>query len=64
MWTFVINVWSLYYSKYLTQIKDGPSFIKFLKSAYSYNHGHNILRLLDILPSCPLTTSEAKSGCY
>ena len=25
-----------------------------------YNHGHNILRLLDILANSPLTTSETK----
>ena len=25
-----------------------------------YNHGHNILRLFDILPNVPFTTSETK----
>ena len=25
-----------------------------------YNHAHNILRLLDILPNAPFTTSEMK----
>ena len=31
----VINVWSLYYGKCITQMKDGPSVIKFLKSVSS-----------------------------
>ena len=25
-----------------------------------YNHGHNILKLFDVLPILPFTTSEAK----
>ena len=31
----IINVYSLCYGKYITQVKDGPSFIKFLKSVFS-----------------------------
>ena len=29
-----------------------------------YNHGHNILRLFDILPNVPFTTSETKRDYY
>ena len=31
-------------------------------SGRAYNEGDNILRLLDILPSFPFTTSETKRG--
>ena len=27
---------------------------------YNYNHRHNILRLFDVLPNFPFTTSETK----
>ena len=28
--------------------------------SFSYNHGHNILRIFDVLPNFPFTTSETK----
>ena len=32
--------------------------------AQNYNHFHNILRLLDVLPNFPFTTSERMHGYY
>ena len=46
----VINVWSLCYGKCITQMKDGPSVIKFLKSVSSYLY-HSILETTDFFSS-------------
>ena len=27
---------------------------------FNYNHGHNIMRIFDVLPNFPFTTSETK----
>ena len=29
-------------------------------SVMNYNHGHNIMRIFNVLPNFPLTTSETK----
>ena len=46
----VINVWSLCYGKCITQMKDGPSVIKFLTSIYSQLY-YSILETADFLSS-------------
>ena len=35
-----------------------------LKNKVNYNHFHNILRLFDVLPNCPFTTSETMDNYY
>ena len=35
-------------------------FIKTHNQAYVYNYGHNILRIFDVLPNFPFTTSEPR----
>ena len=34
--------------------------LSYERNLYNYNHGHNILRIFDILPIFLLTTSETK----
>ena len=34
--------------------------LKTKKSLSNYNHNHNIMRIFDVLPNFPLTTSETK----
>ena len=42
------------------------SFFGKLKSVrialYHYNHGHNVMRIFDVLPNFPFTASEMKPG--
>ena len=50
------------------QLRPGRALSVGLNGIYGhdniYNHLHNILRLWDVLPNFPLTTSEAMRGCY
>ena len=32
----------------------------FRRGALIYNHGHNIIRIFEVLPNFPFTTSETK----
>ena len=34
------------------------------RTLVNYNHFHNILRLFDVLPNLPFTTSETMRGYY
>ena len=61
-----IVAWS---SKILKDIGGLPPWLsanlgKYMKNSPSYNQFHNILRLFDVLPNFPFTTSETMGDYY
>ena len=50
--------------KYLRVIKRWAMFTRKNKKEMSCNHFHNILRLFDVLPNFPFTTSEIMRDYY
>ena len=50
-----LSFWKNFSNKYKKQLLD-------VAKKQDYNHGHNILRMFDVLPNFLFTTSEMKLG--